>query len=345
MTNVTQNIMPQDFDDLDEAAIRWHSRLTYGEPDEQTKTEFATWLQQSAENAQKYQRVQAFMQVSSVFTNHDYLKEQYRDLPSQIAVRENHAGQPARLRFFALGPVLAMLLFVFAGAAYWGVPWFLNRNVYAAAVGEHKDVVLADGSQLLLNTNTILKVEYSDTQRLISLGQGQARFVVAPDTARPFKVQVRDGVVTALGTEFDVYLKETETQVSLLSGRVKVDADKVAQPAILTAEADKMVRQISMSGTGLSHVKMADRAQVDAWRHGKFILKDEPLSRLVAEVNRYSSKRIVLASDELGEEIIGGMFPTETEAALVIIKDYFALQESVNEQGDIILSPVKQGRS
>jgi transmembrane sensor len=55
---------------------------------------------------------------------------------------------------------------------------------------------------------------------------GEALFIVAPDSSRPFRVFTHDLSVTALGTTFNVRAVdgESESKVVLTEGKVRVDA-------------------------------------------------------------------------------------------------------------------------
>ena len=105
--------------------------------------------------------------------------------------------------------------------------------LYRTAVGERSTVVLPDGSVATLNTDSVLKVAYSDTERGVRLLRGQALFEVAKNKRVPFQVYAADRRVTAVGTVFDVRLQGERVKVSLVEGVVKVApvAKVAARPA------------------------------------------------------------------------------------------------------------------
>src|SRR6202042_1912925 len=116
---------------------------------------------------------------------------------------------------------------VIAGAA-----WLQKGNeiqTLATAVGQQRNVTLADGSIVTLNTNTILETDLSRSVRQIYLRKGEAHFQVAHDRSRPFLVHAGDAVVRAVGTEFEVRLREDKhVEVLVNEGRVEVQAAPIA---------------------------------------------------------------------------------------------------------------------
>lgn len=87
---------------------------------------------------------------------------------------------------------------------------------YRTGVGKRRTIVLTDGSQVLLNTDTAIALNWNEQERSITLRRGQALFTVAPDPNRPFSVETDDCTVTALGTVFEVRTEREATRVTVL---------------------------------------------------------------------------------------------------------------------------------
>jgi transmembrane sensor len=120
---------------------------------------------------------------------------------------------------------LAVLLFAVARSA-----WY-ERSI-GTQPGEWKTVTLADGSELQLGPNTLLKLDLGDARRSIVLARGEVYFKVAKDPARPFLVQANDYAVRAVGTEFAVSRRKSELIVTVAEGSVRV------APSVRSARAD-----------------------------------------------------------------------------------------------------------
>ncbi len=98
----------------------------------------------------------------------------------------------------------------------------LERGVYQTDVGELRSVRLEDGSRVMLDTRSRIRVSFSATARDVELLEGQAHFDVAKNPARPFRVRTAFAEVVAVGTSFDVAAQPARTTVTLIEGRVNV---------------------------------------------------------------------------------------------------------------------------
>jgi transmembrane sensor len=111
-----------------------------------------------------------------------------------------------------------------------GTWFYLQRGTYyTTVIGEQRSVRLEDGSTVDLNSLSKVRVRFSEHRRDVELLEGQALFHVAKDAWRPFVVAIGNTQVRAVGTQFDVYRKNSGTVVTVLEGRVAVRSD--LQPA------------------------------------------------------------------------------------------------------------------
>ncbi|WP_347988399.1 FecR family protein [Methylomonas sp. AM2-LC] len=205
---------------------------------------------------------------------------------------------------------------------------------YHTNTGEVREIKLADGSQLLLNTNTAVSVDYQATIRQITLHHGQARFIVAKETQRPFEVKSGELLVRALGTVFEVYNRPSdETSVIVQEHAVAARL----QPESLISVKDQTGtitvqegQQISYSGSGtLNLLETVDLAQTSAWQKRKISVNDRPLGELIEELNRYRVGRIFLSDTNLKNLRVVGVFSLDDpEAVLKKVCQILALEES-----------------
>ena len=146
-----------------------------------------------------------------------------RDYAHQWAQRRARA---ASLRKVVLGPIGVIAIVCVAAYVVFGLPGIAvnsaARNLFATGVGETRPVALADGSRILLDTRSRLRVDFTAGARDVELLEGQAHFEVAKDTHRPFRVRTRSAEVVAVGTMFDVATLPARTTVTLIEGRVNV---------------------------------------------------------------------------------------------------------------------------
>lgn len=222
------------------------------------------------------------------------------------------------------GHVLSVTMFLFSSllAVYaFGLPKTVHDPVVEMAnvvahetrTGEVVSIAMPDGSQLTLNTDTKITVDYSKTERNIILERGQVLFDIAKDEARPFSVVANREKIVAIGTVFDVNAAGKEFTVTLLEGRVAVveDAARLNGGA---PELEDRTRYLTEGQQYFSSPKKAGiRSDVNveallAWREGRLIFSDTALEDAVAEVNRYTTNKIILDADLYGKHRITGVF-------------------------------------
>jgi transmembrane sensor len=204
---------------------------------------------------------------------------------------------------------------------------------YATAVGEQRSITLADHSIVSLNTDTALDVTLSKERRRVDMHQGEAFFSVAHDPSRAFEVWAAGGKVRAVGTQFGVSIDRDEVTVSVLEGRVLVQPAAAGSGAAPLVAANESVRY--RSGGTIGTVGAADVNRINGWREGKLVFEGVPLADAVAEYNRYTTRKVVLRSGEIGRQYVSGTLRIGDAQALV-----FLLRESLGlnvvEQGDVI---------
>ena len=131
-----------------------------------------------------------------------------------------HRTAPRYRRFSIAAAV--MVFFVAVTVTVWlrPDPHLASNGLYATAIGQQLTITLAEGSVVVLNTNSQIKVDYDQQYRDIRLLQGEAHFTVARNSERPFRVYAGVGRVQAVGTAFSVYLKDNAVNVTVTEGRV-----------------------------------------------------------------------------------------------------------------------------
>jgi transmembrane sensor len=187
---------------------------------------------------------------------------------------------------------------------------------YETAIGAQKKIILADGSTLMLNTNSRVDVNFSGNRRDIHLIRGEAYFDVVHDNARPFTVYAKDYVVRDIGTAFDVHLsKAGVVEVGVTKGSVEVAPAEGSSISgvgkgvgILTAGQNVVLGQTAERTETISSTDMGRKL---AWRQGQLIYTGQPLGEVVADISRYSDIKIELADPSLEKLPVGGAFRTD----------------------------------
>jgi transmembrane sensor len=207
--------------------------------------------------------------------------------------------------------------------------------------GERRTIGLADGSTLTLNTDSAVRVAYSPARRFVSLLRGQVLFEVAKDRRRPFVVQAADRQVTALGTIFEVTLDRTLMKVTLVEGRVVVDAisDRPANAAIISPMVLTPGQEFVATIGSAPQLARVDVDQQLRWREGFVEFNDIPLAKAVEEMNRHSNHQIVIHDDAAGSLRISGVFRTgDSERFAAIVGELLPIETLLLPDGHVVLS-------
>ena len=261
----------------------------------------------------------------------------------------------------AWGRSAALVSFAFLSLAItlaWQLAPLFNsvgNGVYRTAVGEQITLPLRDGSQLLLDTGSEVRIAYEEAHRAIYLVRGKAHFDVAKDPDRPFEVYARDGLVRAVGTAFSVYLAEENIEVLVDEGKVDLarvleleakgareDSARAGQVSSVNAikvASRSVVGEVFLSLEVGQAANFDDKQQVfiqlsqkelqnaQAWRDGTLVFVRDPLSDVVYEVSRYTDVTIEITDPELGGLVMGGRFKVgDLDALLEVLEIGFGVK-------------------
>lgn len=182
----------------------------------------------------------------------------------------------------------------------------------ATAVGEQRQVTLEDGSRVLMNTSTQLKVRYDKYQRRVDLEKGEARFDVTKNPNRPFVVTAGGREVTALGTSFEVRRDPTEVSVVLIDGKVTVATVAESPDAAPFAPAEVEVlhpgQRLTFAAGRPARLDRPPLQRVTDWQRGRVSLDNSSLADAIAEMNRYSIVQLRVQRPEAASLKVSGIF-------------------------------------
>lgn len=291
-----------------EAAAAWLARVDSNDCSASELEAFERWRSADPLHATAYRKAEAVWRDSGVVIRDSLaLSEAARQ-----ALRQPPERAAPRLRW-SLAPALAVTMAAAAVAVL--LPWPSPQSTppvgtrYATAAGEQRDVVLADGSALTLDTQTVAVERYSRGERRIDLRQGQAQFDVQGDPARPFVVHAGNGTVTAIGTRFQIRVADAGATVTLLEGTVHVAAR--TSDGGHRVDALQAGQRIRFDADGrLGDVELTDPRTVAGWMEGKLYVDDWTLRDFAAELNRYSTLQLRIDDPALAQVRLSGVFQT-----------------------------------
>jgi len=289
-------------------AADWFARLLASDVSEREREAFGRWCAASEANADAY---------AAIAGDHDFARR-LADDPAIVAATQKariaYAGhsRSAVGRWAALAAAALVVVAIGAGG------WRLYRDTgstatFATAVGEQRNMVLSDGTRLVLDTATRLDARLDGNARELVLREGRIDIDVARDP-RPFSVVSGRGVVRDVGTRFEVERHGEDVRVMLMSGAVNVSLGAGGGGEATLAPGQQA--RFGADG-GIVVAEAGAIADAAAWTQGTLVFKQRRLGDLIAEVNRYSTVQIRLADDSLAELRVSGVFRVGDQASLL----------------------------
>lgn len=305
------------------------------------RARFEKWLRTSPEH------VQAYLEVASGWSDLPTADPEGRiDLQALLDAARNGADDnvvplrpaeadaarppsPYRARPWAIAASIALIVTLIGAGLWLSLP---TGRVYSTGIGEQRTLMLADGSKIILNALTTVRVHMTKQTREITLIRGQAYFRDTDEPNRPFIVRSSTSMVRAIGTEFDVDAESDRTVVTVLEGQVAVAKSLAWIESIgrrellrdlalpdhkLKAVLLRAGEQVTVQARTIPVPRTVDVGAVTAWLQQRLIFNDTPLEKVAQQFNLYTKRRLVIADPSLRNIGVSGMYSASDPEALI----------------------------
>lgn len=273
-----ESIVPEE---VRRQAVNWLVELQSDIVTDEMLDQWKKWRMSHPDHEYAWQQVEVF-------------SRKLQGLPSPLAhAALTSPGSPSRR-----SAVKALTALIFLGGGTWmageGRFWCWGSEDYCTGIGEHRAVMLSDGTGVELNSGSAITVNFDGTQRLIRLVNGEIMVTTAPDpqlvngieAARPLLIETAQGVLRAIGTRFTVRQFDVSQQgrssVAVFEGAVEIRSATGRLQRLDTGQ------QAAFTRNGVITVGMACEADI-AWRQGMIVARDMPLIDFLAELGRHRS--------------------------------------------------------
>ncbi|MEH6415773.1 FecR family protein [Pseudomonas sp. CGJS7] len=329
MTTIKPTSTTATGDPGDGRAEAWVALLDSPECTPQDRAEFDRWLDAAPSNVLAYVEAERAHQAAAQLSGDEMLQAAAR-----IAWRST-GRESARSRWWIPAATAASLLV----ATVVGVNWLRTpvpaaEAHYLTAVGEQRTLRLADGTEVLLDTDSAIVARFDQDRRQVEVDRGRVQFKVAADARRPFSVKAGTGLIRDIGTTFQVRKDDSAVNVGLIEGEVIV-SNGIAQAGSTLQPG----QQISYDHSGrMSPPEPLDLSVAQSWPAGDLVFKNRRLDALLIEMNRYSATKLRLADPALGKITVSGVFHIGDQAALLeALEQGWSLKAEQRAEGDIVL--------
>lgn len=298
-----------------EAAITWHVRHSSGLMCEAEQADLTHWLAEHPDHARAWQRLQRMSEHL-----HTGVPQLTPTIVNSILKRLPDLKRRKALRLLSLS-------LVSGGSLY------LGRNPlrdaafpadYRTATGERREVRLADGTLLQLNTDSAVDIRFDSASRRILLRRGDIHITTGRDpSGRPFQVEARDGTLIPMGTRFTVSQLSEGTLLGVNEGAVDVLRNGTRDA--LRVESGQ---QLAFGGTTSPLQQPLDES-LQAWTVGMISAENRRLDDLLAELARHRRGHLG-CTPQAGELRITGTWPllgdNPSEAVLASLERHLPIR-------------------
>jgi transmembrane sensor len=318
---------------IDAEASEWVVRHNESPPSLRDDEAFQAWLAADPRHGQTYRALSRTWQDIGELKDLASLANAEAPLQSPAWRRFIHDGffrRPLVAGTFAAAAMLLLLLFL-------PLPFNRPDARYNTAIAEIRSVTLADNSIVTLGARSEIDVEFSKHERAVTLRSGEAFFEVAPNAARPFLVNAGGTIIRVIGTKFDVHLGSERVRVSVLEGVVEVREARFGAPESKAMRTLRVGQRIEIPQNAPASTGAVERDPAPAaWRQGRLAYDDARLADVVADLNRYYTPGVELASVDVGELRVTASFrTTEIPAFLDALETALPVTLSRDRAGSI----------
>ncbi|MFU2327828.1 FecR domain-containing protein [Pseudomonas sp. NFX98] len=299
------------------AAAQWLALLESGGATEQDRANLQRWRDMSPSHEQAWQKAQA-------------LRQRFADLPSALALSSLDRPDPGRRVVLkrALGAVALV-------PAAWLISRQLPMDVWRAdlhtATGERKQVQLADGSSLQLNTASAVDVDLPN--RRLKLVEGEMSLKVSGVST--LTIQTRFGQVIVSQSEVCVRQDNRGCRVSVFNGAVRLQP---LQGSTLTLRAGQ---QVNLQAAGAGAVQAFDVLQ-PGWREGVLMANNQPLGDFLRELDTYRPGVLRWEPELEALRVTGSFRLDDTDRILALLAVSLPLEVQTRTRYWVTLLPRKK---
>ncbi len=263
-------------------AIAWFSRLQSESVSAEEKMQFLKWKGQSLLHKNVYDEISLFWDDPEF---NQVLAE------ATLSKELNKGKKTASYRSYWLSGAMAACLALFVVIFD---PLTHIQADYQTAIGEQQSINLSDGSSVMLNTNSALAIDFTDTERRVRLLKGEAYFAVNSDKNKPFVIDSGETVTRVLGTKFIVKNNPAGDRITVVEGLVKVSSLEYGEFVHLHPK-----QQVINSGSGLKKVVSINIKMETAWLSNRLVFKNQALSEVVSELENYLPGIVFITDSQL----------------------------------------------
>jgi len=214
----------------------------------------------------------------------------------------------------------------------------------------YENHLLDDGTIIELNRGAEVSVQYSREKRLVFLHSGEAHFMVAKDSGRPFQVRAGDALVEATGTAFNVALASEGIEILVTEGRVLLDPSPFHETdeelgalanvvqELVAGQYSMLMRSDVLTAPEISSASIDEIEERLAWKAEDLDFTATPLSSVADEFNRRNRIKIEIGDSEIRDlEITAKLRSNNLDGFVALLEVAMDVAADRSDENRIIL--------
>ncbi|MFC0103556.1 FecR family protein [Sphingopyxis terrae] len=261
---------------------------------------------------------------------HDF--EATSHLPADLVASLAHGHDAVRHKRRQQWAVAAALILSLSAGVAWIAIGSDSAKPVVAATDSVREQRLSDGTLVALLEGAAIEARFTSSERTVRMAGGRARFTVAHDASRPFRVIAGPSVTTALGTVFEVDMRGPVPRIHLIRGSVELAGGPAERPALRLVPGESAEVDADGPRRVPTMVNPAEADKLDADRL--------PLGAIIERANRVNARKIGLADPALAALRVSGRFEISDGDALARkLAAALDLRLDTGPQGPILKQP------
>ncbi|MFV0271753.1 MAG: FecR family protein [Macellibacteroides fermentans] len=281
------------------------ARVLSGESSAEDMLLLSDWLSQNQQNRSEFKKLKSYWDAEVSYTHSISSELSLERLRLSIEKKEkNHRLK----RLFALWTPLAACItaLIVVTNLYLTKESPEQKEAFTYVTGSNKaDVVLADGTRVVLNKNSKLTYtnDFGEILREVKL-EGEAYFDVQKDSLRTFKVVVNGASVSVLGTKFNVKANTSDQSIktTLLEGSVSFETN--TKRVLLKPHQQLIYNKLTSS----VNTRLVDGDEIVAWKDEVLKYKSKSLQYIMDDLSSIYNVKIVILNRKLSGVVISGSY-------------------------------------
>ena len=243
------------------------------------------------------------------------------------AFKNEYQHKSSVKRFNWMKPMLKIASVLVVGLAVYFFAF--NKSVIEerTLASEKSTISLPDLSEVIINADSEITYDANswNSKRSLNL-QGEAYFKVAK--GKTFNVITPNGVVTVVGTKFNVKSRKNYFEVVCYEGIVKVTSNKITRQ-LLAGDTYRVLNNT------FSEDKTTEVSP--QWTNNKSLFKRIPLAEVINELERQYDIKVDFKSADIARLFSGGFVHSNLESALISITKPMNLKYEISSSNQVLI--------